>query len=324
MSYTLELNPANDVLTDILRITYVDGQLLCHSQFVAPWGITFSEESGAFFHIVERGGCWLHLANEDRPVPLAGGDLVVLPNTTAHQLVDAPGTPVLPLRNMLSHRNAEGCVSLSPTGSGPSTTLTCGRFRYDNIGPHPLFSLLPPLIHIKGERGQPVEWLALLLRFIADEVENHRPGYEMLLSRLFDVLFIMVLRHWIDTQPADQGGWLSALKHPHIARALGFIHRAPEEDWTIEKLADEVNMSRSAFAARFTDLIGEPPIAYLTRWRMQLAMKWLTDESLSLDTIAQMAGYKSAYAFSKTFKRLTGMAPRDYRKTRRKSAVNGH
>src|SRR5258708_12000608 len=114
----------------------------------------------------------------------------------------------------------------------------------------------------------------------------------------------MVLRHWIDRQPADQGVWLSALKHPHIARALGFIHRAPEEDWTIEKLADEVNMSRSAFAARFTDLIGEPPIAYFTRCRMQLAMKCLSDQSLSLDTIAQMAGSQSSYPFANTFKRL--------------------
>jgi AraC family transcriptional regulator, alkane utilization regulator len=324
MDYRLRLNSANDVLTDILRITYVDAQLLYHSQFVAPWGMTLRGDSGAIFHIVERGGCWLHLVNEDKPVPLASGDLVVLPNSTEHKLVDLPATQAMPMHDLLSCHNAEGAVSLSPSGSGLTTTLTSGEFRYGKVGPHPLFSLLPPLIHIKGERGQAVEWLAHLVGLIADEVENHPPGYETLLSRLFDILFIMVLRHWINTQPASQGGWLSALHDPQIARALGYIHRPPEEDWTIEKLADEINMSRSAFAARFTDLVGEPPISYLTRWRMQLAMKWLTDESLGLDAIAQMSGYQSAYAFSKTFKRLIGIAPRDYRKTRRTSVTNGH
>jgi AraC-like DNA-binding protein len=165
-----------------------------------------------------------------------------------------------------------------------------------------------------------VEWLAIALQFIADELENTRPGRDTIISRLMDILFIMVVRYWIDHHAASEKGWLSALRDPQIASALGDIHRQPEHTWTVEKLAAGAHLSRSAFAARFTALVGEPPLAYLTRWRMQLAMAWLLDDTETLEAIARKVGYSSAYAFSKTFKRLVGVAPGEYRRGQHKAA----
>lgn len=157
---------------------------------------------------------------------------------------------------------------------------------------------------------------------IGIEINHIRPGRETIISRLTEVLFIMIMRYWIEHQGNAQGSWLSALHDPRIAAALEALHRQPERAWTVEQLAAEVNWSRLAFAARFSQLVGEAPLKYLTRWRMQLAMMWLADTEDSIEVIAWRTGYTSVYAFSKTFKRLTGIAPGAYRKARRLGSAN--
>jgi AraC-like DNA-binding protein len=307
-----------DVLTDVLHATRLAGKLFCRLELTPPWTIGLSVQGGANFQVVERGSCWLRLSGESTLIPLAVGDLTVLPQAVSYELLDNPNTTaVRPFEEILAAQNGRGKDEPSPDRSGPPATLIFGEFRFEQGGTHPLFSMLPALIHVRGQDGEAVEWLSAALHFISQEAALKQPGYETTLSRLTDILFIMVLRHWIAHHPDRQGGWLNALHDPQIALALGAIHRSPGTAWTVEKLASQCNMSRSAFAARFHELVGEPPLKYLTRWRMQLAMNRLNDNQLSLDTIARQIGYESTYAFGKAFKRSVKLAPGEYRKQQR-------
>lgn len=173
---------------------------------------------------------------------------------------------------------------------------------------------MPPLILIRGENGRAIDWLTAPLEMVAFEAQHDYPGKDTVLSRLMDILFIMVIRYWITHQSARDGGWFSALYHPQIGEVLGYIHRQPEHDWTVDSLAETVSMSRSSLANQFTGMVGESPMKYLTRWRMQLAATWLAqDPLLTVEEVSLRVGYTSSYAFSKAFKRLVGVAPSEYR-----------
>ena len=154
-----------------------------------------------------------------------------------------------------------------------------------------------------------MEWIQSTLRFMAAEARQLRPGGETSITRLADILVIQVIRSWIDQDPAAQTGWLGALQDRQIGRAIAFIHRDPARAWTLASLADEVAMSRSAFAARFTLLVGEPAMRYLARWRMHLAQTWLAADDLGLAEVAGRLGYQSEAAFSRAFKRFMGVSP---------------
>lgn len=314
MSIRPELGQHKDVLTDVLQATRMEGVLHCRLELTPPWGVGITHENGASFHVIERGGGWLRLSGGVEPLPLAAGDLIVLPHSVYHELVDSPATPAQPLAEWLSERDRYSRVRSNMLDADAPTALICGEFRFDQGGAHPLFSLMPPLIHIKGEHGHAVDWLSTALHFIGDEATAMRPGWEAIVGRMMEILFIMVLRYWIDHHPAGERGWLGALYDPQIAAALGALHQNPADDWTVDKLAAQVHMSRSAFAARFTELVGEPPLTYLTRWRIQLAAFWLRQDDLSLAEIAERAGYTSVFAFSKAFKRLTGISPGAYQR----------
>jgi AraC-like DNA-binding protein len=154
-----------------------------------------------------------------------------------------------------------------------------------------------------------MEWIASTLRFMAAEAREPRLGGETVITRLADILVIQAIRSWIEQDPAAQTGWLGALRDPQIGRAISLIHRDPARSWTVASLADEVAMSRSAFAARFTELVGEPPMHYVTRWRMHAAVTWLQEENATLGELALRLGYQSEAAFSRAFKRFMGVSP---------------
>jgi AraC-like DNA-binding protein len=158
------------------------------------------------------------------------------------------------------------------------------------------------------------EWLQMTLRLLTTEMQNSRPGSETLVTRLLDIIFVQALRTWIESLPPEQNGWLSALRDPKIGTALGLMHREPQRSWSVETLASEVAMSRSPFAARFTALVGEPPLAYLTGWRMHLAETLLTRDGLNVGEVAGRIGYESEAAFSKAFKRHFGQSPLAHRR----------
>lgn len=192
--------------------------------------------------------------------------------------------------------------------------LLCGAFHVEQPDASPLLHSLPRVIHIPGERGNMERGFADIVSFIAREATSPKSGSEVMLRRLTEMLFIQVIRLWIDQQADARGGWLAALQDPSISAALGLIHQYPERRWKVEELADAVALSRSVFSVRFTRLIGEPPMKYLTRWRMHKAIRLLKNK-VKVELIAEQLGYESEVAFRKAFKREIGIPPARYRKT---------
>jgi AraC-like DNA-binding protein len=303
-----------DVLTSVMDALRLRSRVFCRSELKAPWGLALKPSDYAHFHVIERGGAWLRMEGQE-PVALTGGDLVVIPHGTGHTLTDSLETKARPLAEMAGRRASEGgCILMRGGGEGAETQLVCGSFRFERKEAHPLVSLLPPLIHLQPVETPAAEWLEATLRFLSWETREGRPGIETIVSRLTDVIFVQVLRRWIASVPEGRGGWLGALRDGHVGAALTHIHRSPNRGWTNASLAEAVGMSRSRFAARFAALVGEPPLAYLTRWRLETAAGLLQDSALGLGEIAVRSGYGSEAAFSKAFRRRFGVPPGSFRR----------
>ncbi|MGH9844109.1 MAG: AraC family transcriptional regulator [Blastocatellia bacterium] len=312
MSLTLKSNGA-DVLTDVLNKLRIRGRVFCSTDLSAPWAMSIEPDNLAHFHVVESGGGWLKLAGAKKALPLASGDLALIPHGQGHILCGGSKTKPVPLERLLKNR-PPGQQNLRHGGGGDETHMICGSFEFERGVENPLLQLLPPLIHIRGYRGRTSEWLELTLKLLANEARQARQGSEAILTRLSDVVFVQAVRAWIEEQPEDQGGWLGALRDPKIGAALALIHREPERTWSVASLSSEVGMSRSLFAARFTAKVGQAPLSYLTRWRMQLAADLLRDGQLTVREVAGRAGYESEPSFSKAFKRQFGVSPGAYRR----------
>lgn len=302
-----------DVLSDVLDTLRFRSTLYCRSELGAPWSLYFAPTPVAAFHVVERGAGWLHIDGDDCPLSVRGGDLIVLTSGAGHQLSDEPGTP--PIVTIELGKDVPKTPELRCyAGAGGTTVLLCGLFDLEQRRGHPLLRVLPPLIHLKGSDGQAAPWLDTTLRFLASEVSAPRLGRDTLVRRLTDILFIQVVRAWAEIEAGQERGWLAALRDPQIGAALQLAHRFPEREWTVAELAAAVHMSRSAFAAQFTALVGEPPLRYLRRWRMQLAMDLLRHTDTPIAAVAGAVGYGSEVAFSQVFKREVGCPPQTFRR----------
>lgn len=269
----------------------------------APWGREYRSVSGAGFHLVLDGSCWL-VPRRSEPVPLAVGDVVLLYRDVGHGLADRPDTP-------LSEVAAPG----EPTvvaGPGARTALLCGVYEFAHDWTHPLLDGLPDVVHVPaGTDPQVTATVGLLTAELAADADR-RPGADALTPALLDALLVYVLRAWLAAH-ADHG-WGTALHDPAVARALDTMHAEPAHPWTVGELGAAAGMSRATFARRFTGSVGEPPLAYLTRWRMITAARALRDTDAPLAAIARTVGYSSEYAFAKAFKRAHGTAPGQYRR----------
>jgi AraC-like DNA-binding protein len=308
-----------DVLTDVLETIRVSSVCYGRVELGAPWGLQVRAGDAASFHVVLRGNCWLEVEGME-PVALTSGDLFALPHGHAHVLRDSPNTPPMPLGELIEKTPQALGSTLRVEGAGPSSTLVCGCFHFEDRKNNPILSVLPPLVLIRGEDGRAVQWLEPTLQFMACEAASGRPGAKTVISRLADVLFIQIVRAFLASTPENQRGWLRALTEPQIGTALSLIHQNPNHAWTVANLASKVGMSRSTFAGRFVEFVGEPPLHYVTRWRMQKAAALLREGSATLADIADRVGYESEAAFSKAFKRWVGTAPGAYRKAARGSS----
>lgn len=306
-----------DVLADLLRSIHLKSTLYCRAKMSAPWGFRVPHREVASFHIVTGGMCWLTIEGFDEPVLLGEGDLVILPHGHAHTMTDHPKSPVTGLEDMVSKRPVGEDGIFYSMGQGEMTTLVCGGLQLEDPVINPLFSLLPTFIHIRNQHEQSNTWLPAIVKLVKSEASVNGPAAETVITRLSEILFIQAVRACVATASDQNASWFRALKDPQIGQALVLLQRQPDEPWTVESLASRVNLSRSAFSAKFKQLVGEPPMQYLTRLRLTKAAAALRTQPATLIEVALSIGYDSEVAFSKAFKRYYGMAPGAYRQGRR-------
>lgn len=301
-----------DVLADVLRTTRAGGTLSVRTVVDAPWGIAFGDLPHAGFHVVVQGTCWLSLEDGSAPRRLVAGDVAYLPHGARHVLSDAPGRPARDWRRL-----AEDYTEPPAADEAARTVLLCGAYRLDADGPSPLLAALPAVVHVPADQAARNGPLTASLTLLAAELDARHPGSEVVLERLVDLMLVYLLRAWLARQPADCGGWLAAVADRQVGRALALVHADPGRRWTVASLACAVGLSRAAFARRFTERVGEPPLAYVTRWRMTVAARLLREADQPLAAIAHRVGYDSEFAFAKAFKRARGLPPGRYRSAAR-------
>jgi AraC-like DNA-binding protein len=265
----------------------------------------------AHFAMLSRGNCWLSVEDTPEPIPLTGGDCFLLAKGTSIVLRDSPRTrPTSTFREIGAKAN--GNVVLYGGGGAP-TTIVCGSFSFDRASLKPITQLLPSFILMKADHARTLA-LHNTVQALASEMAETAPGSEVVATRLAEVLFIQVLRAHIASGPERNKGWLRAVFDPQMGAALSAIHDRVNTPWTVESLAEAAGMSRSAFAARFKELLGQTPLEYVTEWRMQKAMQLLQQRDKKLIDVARLVGYESDAAFSKAFKRVVGTNPGEYLK----------
>lgn len=313
-----------DVLTDVLSWLRVEGTVTRRSEFSAPWGVMHAPTSLFAFMTLEKGSCSMTLEGQP-PLTLEAGDVVMLAPGESVSFADKPSTPAVPYVRVL-----EECEvveeekyamdrDIYPTirygGGGKTTVIRGWGLRSESYIQHPLLSLLPRFIHITYEQRSARPWLDTTMRFISHETQSKGDGSDMMIMRLVDVLFVQIIRTWLQEQSSAEVGWFAALRDGSIRHSIKLMHEFPADPWTVEALARAVGMSRSNFSARFVSLAGTSPLKYLTQLRMHLAANALKgDGRLAIGDVARQVGYESEASFGRAFKRQFGVSPGSYRK----------
>ena len=306
---TLDPWAPSDPLAEALHFLRMNGAFYCRSELTAPWGMTMMPMPGyIWFHVVTAGRVWLE-AGDDEGRLLQPGDLGLVPHGEGHVLRSEPGVAAPGVLELDREEISERYEILRHGGGGAPTTLICGAVRFEHPAARNLVEILPPIMHIEAASAPQLDWMQSTLRLMAVEAYELRPGSEAVITRLGDILVIQAIRSWLETDPAAKTGWLGALQDEQIGRAIALIHRDPARNWTVASLADELAMSRSAFAARFTELVDEPAMQYVTRWRMQVAVSALRNDGATVGELASRLGYRSEAAFARAFKRVIGLPP---------------
>jgi AraC-like DNA-binding protein len=300
-----------DILADVLSITRLGTTVVAQAELVPPWGLEIDPLAEVAIHVVQRGSCWLRTKQPQQTIRMGSGDLVLIRSGLAHSICDSPRTKPRPHRDVLAAMPRR-LAALPKSRAHETTLVLCAKYLFQRVGPHPLISLLPPLVHLPAAEAKRDVQLPLLLQLLRGEAVGGGTGSDLVIPRLVDSLLVFVLRAWLDSQTIADG-WFGALRDPAIAKSLSLIHRDPGAPWSVEWLAREVAQSRATFARRFVALVGEPPLAYLTRWRMCLAAKLLCESDTSLDEVAARVGYETTAAFSKAFRRSHGESPGRFR-----------
>lgn len=293
-----------DPLGEILHLLKLTGTFYCQSELSAPWGLNIPELDGVIvFLVVTDGHCWLEVAGEE-PLHVEKGNLVLLTCGSKHRLLSEQNASSVDLAALPVRKITEAYETLQFGGGGEVTRAMYGIVRFDHAAGQRLVNLLPNVLKIDTWSEHSSAWLQSTLQFIAREARELRPGGETVITRLADIIVIEAIRNWINTAPEANKGWLGGVRDDQIGRAIMAIHRTPAQDWSVQSLAKTAGMSRSAFSARFTGLVGQSAMQYLTTWRMQLARTKLLETSLPVSTIADSLGYQSEPAFSRAFKRV--------------------
>jgi AraC-like DNA-binding protein len=316
-----------DALSETLRVVRLVGAIFINARFTAPWCYQSPRadfaapllEPGAervvIFHLITEGECYCELGDEP-PMRLSAGDVIVFPQGDAHRMTSEPGLPPATggakLDAILTRRPRQ----LAYGGGGATTRLVCGYLACDARLAQMLLAGLPPLLRVNVRGSNAGVWLEASVRYALAEARSPRPGGAGVLAKLAEVLFIEVLRLYMNEQSEGRTGWLAGVGDRIVGGALNALHKRPAHAWTLEELAREAGTSRSVLAERFQHLVGAAPMQYLTQWRMLLAANLLCRSNAPLARIAEDVGYQTDTAFSRAFRREYGAPPATWRRTR--------
>jgi AraC-like DNA-binding protein len=313
-----------DALSDALRVMGLTGGVFLEASFTAPWcieGKVGAEHCRPYlstpsqvicFHLVAHGHCQAKI--EGYPVcELHAGDVVLFALNDLHLLGSELSLKPIPATQLIQPAEGLALAKIAHGGGGDPTRLICGFLGGEALL-NPLLAALPPILKITLADIPGGDWIARSFIYAASDLATGGPGAATVMSKMSELLFVETIRHHVAQEPPEKTGWLASLRDPAIGRALSLLHSHPERNWTTEDLADQVHLSRSAFADRFTGLIGQPPMRYLTAWRMQLAAQSLRQGRLPIAQIAYDCGYESEATFTRAFKREFGTPPSAWRK----------
>jgi len=303
-----------DVLQDVLATIRLRGIVADVITLTEPWGFaTLPKDHDMAFLAIIKGNCVMELPDGQQPAHmLQSGDIVVLPRGDDYILRDTLHTPILP----------PGDLQTRPQkANGEKTTIASGCYQFTDVGKHPIFSMLPRIIHLRADDHQSTPELELVVRLFIVEAAQEGACKPAILSRLAEVLFMQMLRMFAMQTLESQSGWLRGLADPPIAAALQAIHTNPAAPWTVANLAQQAHLSRSAFAERFTTIVGETPLHYVQRWRIQRAAHLLNTDKQPLKKVIAMSGYASEAAFRKAFQRWIGVLPGQYQQHTRNAEI---
>ena len=315
--------PDMDALSEVLRVVRLNSAVFFNARFSAPWCFASPEVSSVMqtldpsaerlviFHLLTEGECRVEVEGTP-PCILRAGEIIVFPHGDAHLMASAPDilpAPAVDLPALLRR----GPRELRFGGGGVATKFICGFLSCDPRLCRPILHGLPRVLTVSLRGQDEPGWLENSIRYAVAEAAASRPGGAGVMEKLSEVLFIETLRRYMEKLPAEHTGWLAGVRDRVVGKALTLMHSQPAHTWTVEALASECNVSRSVLAERFTHYIGQPPMHYLTRWRMALAAGMLRSSSLSITHVAQDVGYETDPAFSRAFRREYGMPPAAWR-----------
>jgi AraC-like DNA-binding protein len=329
-----------DTLSEVLRSIHLRGAVFYYLSYGHEWAAEAppaKDIAGAVipgaehvmeYHVITKGNGWAGIVGES-PVRLAAGDIVMFPHGDAHVISSAPGMRptrisanwIHTTRNdpkpipIVSHTLSE--FSYGTPGPESPTNIACGFLGCDLRPFNPLIAALPRLLHIPAT--QDGTWISEVIRQAVSASQNKRPGGEAVLERISEMMFVDAVRRHVERLPEQSTGWLAGLRDRHVGHALALIHENPARAWTIDALADEIALSRSAFYDRFLKLIGQPPAHYLTQWRMQVAANLLRQSRSPVASIALDVGYESEASFTRAFKRQVGTPPAAWRRAQNRA-----
>lgn len=324
--------PQPDLLSEILRAVKLDAAFYFNAEFSAPWTVHSPSschvapylapgaEHLVIFHLVIEGNMYARLENGER-VQLGPGDIVTFPHGDAHVLGNGPDTLHIEASETLSHILNQGLKMARFGGGGELTRVVCGYMAIDPRLCREILTGLPPVLKVNIGNDPSGHWIENSIRFSVTQAAAADAGSNAVLARLSETLFIETIRRYIQDAPRGESGWVAGAGDPFVGQALSILHRQAHQPWTIAALAQRVGISRSVLAERFKSYLGESPMAYLTRWRLQLGAKLLTSTRRSVAEISAEVGYESESAFNRAFKREFGLPPARYRNEFRAKAT---
>jgi AraC-like DNA-binding protein len=314
-----------DVLSELLKVVKLDSAIFFNCEFSSPWCYRAPESECAarllaqtgrhviIFHLLVQGRAYVHLEGGERAL-LADGDIVTLPHGHAHLLGNGEGAPLIDGATALPMVLARGLELCKVGGGGERSLFVCGFLSCDPLLSKTFLQALPPLFKVNIRTDPSGQWLENSLRFAVDEAVAAREGASAMLAKLSEVVFMETVRRHIRGLAETETGWLAGARDPAVGRALYSFHQRPAHPWTVPELAKEVGVSRSVLAERFRHYLVQPPMAYLTAWRLQLGARALTSTSQSVAEIAYEVGYETEASFNRAFKRHFHVPPARYRR----------